>query len=202
MNVFVIGDSISLGWGEYIQKYLDTHIKYSRKEEMKVPPGYTFEKRANAGDSSMVLSYMEYLKSIGWKTDVLLVNCGLHDIKNRNERLQIPLADYEKNLRKVVALGKELCKYFFWITMTPLDENIHNELCNVFERFEKDAMIYARITMGIMEQQNIPVIDLYAYTRTLQPPLYADHVHFTDVIKDSQAQFIANFLNGLLARNK
>ena len=82
-RLFVIGDSISIFYGPYLKKYVEGKFDYDRKrdkgEAMKNldnPVG------ANGGDSRMVLSYLKELSADpSFKADVLLLNCGLHDVK-------------------------------------------------------------------------------------------------------------------------
>ena len=58
--VFVIGDSISLGYGPYLERYLAPFFRYARKNgaenvmrTLGIAPG-----SANGGDSSQVLKYV------------------------------------------------------------------------------------------------------------------------------------------------
>ena len=45
-----------------------------------------------------------------------------------------------------------------------------------------------------MRRHDVPAVDLYGFTRTLGPDLYADHVHFHAHIQERQAAFIAGWL--------
>ena len=82
-KVFVIGDSISIQYGPYLEQYLHGFYEYDRKRDegfssanLDLPAG------ANGGDSKMVLDYLKQrLEDPGFSPDVLLLNCGLHDIK-------------------------------------------------------------------------------------------------------------------------
>ena len=98
-TVHVVGDSISIQYGPYLEKYLGRHGRYSRKEDkignMELPEG------ANGGDSAMVLDYLRLCAAEELHWDLLVINCGLHDIKRYNETCQINVADYEHNLRQI-----------------------------------------------------------------------------------------------------
>ena len=81
-DVFIIGDSISIHYGPYLKKYISNNYNYDRKRGLEValkdldnPVG------ANAGDSRMVLQYLKEEQEKETKYDVLLINCGDHDIR-------------------------------------------------------------------------------------------------------------------------
>ena len=86
-SLYVIGDSISMGYGPFLEKMIAESFTYRRKsgeeealKNLDVPCG------ANGGDSSMVLEFLQALQtSQAFHTDVLLLNCGLHDIKSDKE---------------------------------------------------------------------------------------------------------------------
>jgi hypothetical protein len=80
-------------------------MTYSRKT---APDGTLDDSgAANGGDSAMVLDYVRALQP-DRPFDILLINCGLHDIKRdvTTHTLQVPLDRYEANLREVLAQGQ------------------------------------------------------------------------------------------------
>ena len=83
MKFYLIGDSISLHYGPYLKEYLNGIMEYSRKEgEEEAMLNLDKPQGANGGDSSMILSFLEAkATSGGIDADVILLNCGLHDIK-------------------------------------------------------------------------------------------------------------------------
>ena len=62
----VVGDSISIHYGPYLQTMLTGVMTYSRK----TAPDGSLDDRANGGDSSMVLDYLRLCNPIG-----LLTSC-------------------------------------------------------------------------------------------------------------------------------
>ncbi|MHC4884697.1 MAG: SGNH/GDSL hydrolase family protein, partial [Planctomycetota bacterium] len=84
-DLFVIGDSISIGYGPFLKAMTAAHFNYARKsgeeealKNLDIPAG------ANGGNSAKVLAYLEALAaSKSFATDILLINCGLHDL-NQN----------------------------------------------------------------------------------------------------------------------
>src|SRR3954466_8909069 len=80
-RLFVLGDSISMHYGPYLEQVLRGKWDYERKrgraENLDQGTG------ANGGDSNAVLAYLnERLAAGGIAADWLLLNCGLHDVKS------------------------------------------------------------------------------------------------------------------------
>lgn len=197
-KIYVIGDSISIHYGSYLKQYLRGCIFYSRKEDKDDP-----ELGANGGDSSSVLRFLtQKLKTGGLDADLILFNCGLHDIKTdpTTGKKQVPPRQYRKNLEGILSIVKKLRLSPIWVRTTPCDEKIHNRRCKSFYRFSADVKKYNRIADKIMLKNNVPVIDLYTFTLNLGKDLYCDHVHFHKHIREKQASFIAGWLCGFLNR--
>src|SRR5690606_2775494 len=84
---------------------------------------------ANGGDSRMVLAYLNAkVKDRGFKPDVLMLNCGLHDIKKdvKTLRNQVSIQDYERNLEAIIKLLDENDIRLIWIRTTQVVDSIHN----------------------------------------------------------------------------
>lgn len=198
MRVYVIGDSISIQYGPYLQRYLEGIMGYARKEgEEEALLNLDNPQGANGGDSSMVLSFLKgKVSSGGIDADLLLVNCGLHDIKTdpSTGAKQIPLVQYEKNLRAILQTVATLRSRFIWLKTTPCDETIHNRPGMTFHRFSADCIKYNLAADRIMHDAGVPSIDLYTFTLNLGHNLYCDHVHFHDHVREKQAAFIAGWL--------
>jgi lysophospholipase L1-like esterase len=198
MKIYVIGDSISLHYGPYLRAYLDGVMEYERKEgdeeallNLDNPQG------ANGGDSGMVLSFLAAkARGGGIDADRLLLNCGLHDIKTdpATGRQQVPLPQYEENLRAILNTVAGLRPKPIWIRTTPCDEAVHNRPHMNFHRFSADCRVYNQAADEIMKDAGVPVIDLHTFTLKLGSDLYCDHVHFQDAIRKQQAAFIAGWL--------
>src|SRR5580658_3164656 len=103
MKIYVIGDSISVQYGPYLQSYLKGFLEYSRKEaEEEAALHLDNPQGAGGGDSSMVLSFLKAkVPAHGIDADFVLLNCGMHDIKTdpTSGTKQVPLQRYEENLR-------------------------------------------------------------------------------------------------------
>lgn len=192
-TLHVVGDSISIHYGLYRQAMLTGVMSYSRKT---APEGSTDDtSAANGGDSSMVLDYLQALQP-DRPFDLLLINCGLHDIKRdvTTHALQVPLDRYEVNLGEILTQAQRLAARIIWVRTTPVIDERHNRLNTTFQRFEVDVEAYNAAADRIVREHGIATIDLFMFTRDRGPVVYADHVHFTAVVRRQQAAFIAGHL--------
>jgi lysophospholipase L1-like esterase len=198
-KLFVIGDSISCHYGPFLKEYLAEDYECLFKGELTealknldVPSG------ANGGDSKMVLEYLIDILDRGkLKCDLILLNCGLHDIKFDEEenQYQIPFEDYKNNLMKIIKLIKSHGIDVIWVRTTKVIDEIHNspenKKLNKIVRHNADVLKYNNAADSIMYDNNINSIDLYAFTEKFGSEAYCDHVHFYEHIRKQQAKFIA-----------
>ena len=198
MKVYVIGDSISIHYGPYLEKYLRGFMKYERKTgEAEALLNLDNPQGANGGDSARVLDFLRGMAASGGiDADILLLNCGLHDIKtNPTTGLkQVPIENYKANLREIIKVVLQMKIKMIWIRTTPCDEKKHNNSNMKFYRFSADCQQYNHVADEIMAEFDIKSIDLYNFTLNLGPDLYCDHVHFHEHIREKQAAFIAGWL--------
>ena len=204
-KVYVLGDSISIHYGPYLQQHLRGVMDYARKEgEEEALLNLDRPNGANGGDSAMVLAFLQAKAAAGGiDADLLLVNCGLHDIKTdpATGQRQISLADHAANLRAIVATAAQLKPQLIWLRSTPCDETIHNLRPVGFHRFKADNIAYNHVADEIMSAALVPIIDLHTFTMNLGPDLYCDHVHFHEAIREKQAAFIAGWLHAFTQQN-
>lgn len=206
-NIFVIGDSISMHYGPYLQTYLKGKVGYARKEPLE---GEVEKKGdiwkpvgANGGDSARVLSYLSMLKNQNKKFDILLINCGLHDIKFNIDTgtHQVEIAEYKENLPKIIEAAKSMSNGFIWVTTTDVVEDLHNQNPDKprnFKRYSKDILLYNAAASEILGASSVPCIDLNGFTKSLNDDyadLSADGVHFKEEVKMLQAAYIAGYIN-------
>ncbi len=204
MKLYVLGDSISIQYGPYLQTYLTGRMEYSRKEaeeeallKLDNPQGN------NGGDSGMVLAFLKAkAASGGLDADLLLLNCGLHDIKTDpgTGRRQVSIDRYAGNLEAIIQTVNEMQCALAWVRTTPCDERVHNYPGIDFHRFSADCEAYNRVADQVMQNAGVPMIDLYAFTLNLGTDLYCDHVHFRDDVREKQAAFIAGWLMAFTGR--
>lgn len=198
-RVYVIGDSISLQYGDMLKTLLEGRFKYNRKSgseealrNLDLPAG------ANGGDSTRVLEHLTAWKQAGGlPADLLLLNCGLHDIKTHpaTGRRQVDLPSYRANLRAIVELVQHhMHPALVWMRTTPCDETVHNKPHMDFHRFAADCETYNAAADHIMNEAGVPSIDLHDFTLRLGDDLYCDHVHFHERVRRLQAAFLAGWL--------
>ncbi len=187
-KLFVLGDSISIYYGPYLEQYLKGFLEYDRKGKNLEHGDLNNKSGINGGDSSHVL---DFIKQTPVEYDILLVNCGLHDIKTQNYKRQIDEKTYEENLNELVSFVLRKNKKMVWVNTTPVDDEIHKKLCTSFSRTNNDVIIYNNIANKVMNNYKIPIIDLNGFIKNLPQPLFADHVHYIDEVCNLQAAFIA-----------
>lgn len=203
--VYVLGDSISIQYGPSLERALAGIFRYERKSgkaeallNLDLPMG------ANAGDSSRVLDFLQAcLKGGEFRPDVLLLNCGLHDIKRDlvSGKIQVSLESYRENLRQTTRLCRDAGIPLVWMRTTSVVDEIHNHPGASFHRHANDQQAYNACADEVMRKADVPVIDLYTFTRNLgdDAGLFGDHVHFNEEIREKQGVFLAGCLAGLKA---
>lgn len=205
-SVFLIGDSISMQYGPFLEKYLEGIIDITRKQDdgqaaknLDVPVG------ANGGDSRMVLEYLKNkLKEPGFAPDYLLLNCGLHDIKHNipDEKIQVSQEEYKKNLQEIIQLVTKKKIRIIWIRTTPVVDTIHNKPKGI-KRYAADVATYNQISDELFSNNKIPMIDLFTFTQKLGNEQFIDHVHYNESTRSLQAAYITGFLqNYILGKAK
>lgn len=201
-KLFLIGDSISIQYGSYLEKYLEGEVQFERKvddgsaeKNLDIPTG------ANGGDSRMVLEYLRNkIQDEQFTPDYLLLNCGLHDIKRNPEsnKIQVSEDEYRKNIEAIFQLLKNKDIQMVWMRTTPVVDSIHNAKQSSFKRYVADLELYNQIADEVCAKENIPVIDLYDFTQKLGIEQFADHVHYKEHARDLQAAYIAGFLESYI----
>jgi hypothetical protein len=199
--IYSIGDSISVHYGEYLQKFLGDDFRVLRRSgdrqalaNLDVPAG------ANSGDSARVLWFLQARIAAGdFKPDLLLVNCGLHDIKRAagSSTPQVSLGEYRSNLALLTALVRNSGVPMAWVRTTHSIDAIHNADASMgFTRLASDGEIFDAIALEVMERAQVPAINLRTFTRGLGPgeDLFCDHVHFHDSVRRLQAAYLAGWI--------
>ncbi len=171
-RVLLIGDSISIGYTVPVRALL------AGKANVHRPP-------TNCGPTTTGIAQIEKWLGDG-KWDVIHFNWGLHDLKYmgpKGQNLanpkatdsvhQVPPAEYEANLRKLVARLKQTEAKLIWRSTTPVPAGCQGRVVG-------DSVKYNAIAKKIMDEHDIPIDDQYAFCMTklaeLQRPA---NVHFT-----------------------
>jgi lysophospholipase L1-like esterase len=195
-TLFVIGDSISVHYGPYLEQMVSGVLQYARKEATEgAPDTLPYPADANGGDSSQVLAYLR-ARLREHAPDVLLLNCGLHDLRTdpQSGTKQVSLEAYEENLAAIVHLAVGWGVPTVWTRTTPVDDERHNTRQSGFYRYNRDVLLYNEVADRVVRGAGFPLVDLYTLTRSLGDDVYVDHVHFVERVRALQAAFIAGHL--------
>ncbi len=95
----------------------------------------------------MVLDFLQdKLKDIEFTPDVLLLNCGLHDVKisDPSSGNQVPPSLYESNLREIKQITQAREINLTWVRSIFVEEEEHNKRKG-FMRYNRDIESYNRI---------------------------------------------------------
>jgi len=162
-RVLLIGDSISIGYTLEVRKLLENKANVHR-----IP--------TNGGPTSNGLKNIDLWLGQG-KWDVIHFNWGLHDLKlDANGKHQVPLEQYEKNLRELVSRLKKTGAKLIWASTTPVPAGKVNP-----PRKPQDVEEYNKVAKKIMEDNGVAINDLYSAVlptlKELQRPV---NVHSTD----------------------
>lgn len=180
-RVLLIGDSISIGYTIPVRKLLEGKANVQR-----VPD--------NAGPTTHGVQFVEtWLGKGHW--DVIHFNFGLHDLKLMwDDRPQVTVEDYERNLRRIVARLKQTGAKLIWASTTPVpDAKVSPPRSNV------DVLRYNQAAARIMREDDIEIDDLNAEVRQklneLQQPA---NVHFKPEGYSTLAEAVARHIAGTL----
>lgn len=192
IGIFVLGDSISIQYGPFLERALGPHYAYRRKDGLaEAERDLDYPVGANGGDSSMCLAYLHERAADGdFRPDVLLLNCGLHDCKASPDfaRHQVEPEDYRANLAAILA-AIPAGTATVWIRTTPVDDELHARR-NIHRR-EADVVAYNRIADEVMAAHPVRSVDLHAFTAGLGREAFTDGCHFTEPAQRQQGAYLA-----------
>ena len=184
-RVLLIGDSISIGYTVATRTLLKGQVNVHR-----IP--------TNGGPTTRGLAEID--KWLGEKKwDVIHFNWGLHDLKymgpkgqnlanpkGAENKQQVPPAEYEKNLRKLVERLKKTEAKLIWTTTTPVAEGTKG-------RVHGHSAAYNKIAKKIMDEHEVAIDDLYTLALgqldKIQKP---KNVHFSPEGSKILAHQVAN----------
>jgi len=192
-RVLLIGDSISIAYTLPVRKLL------AKKANLHRPPD-------NCGPTIKGIEKLDrWLGVEPW--DVIHFNFGLHDLKyigpedgnldTPTGHQQVPLSQYEANLRKLAARLKKTGATLIWCSTTPVPKE------GTSNRVAGDSVKYNEAALKVMRDNGIAVNDLHAFAKPrlsdIQRPR---NVHFTSPGSRILAEQVAASIEAALARRK
>ncbi len=160
-RVLLIGDSISIGYTVPVRQQLAGKANVHRAP-------------TNCGPTTRGLEQLDQWLA-GGRWDVIHFNFGLHDLKRIDGQQQVPITQYEANLRTIVARLKKTGAKLIWASTTPVPPG---ELSP--PRSNEDVVAYNAVARRVMEESGVAINDLYGFALPrlgeIQRP---NNVHFT-----------------------
>lgn len=189
-RVLLIGDSISMGYTLPVRDMLKGKANVHR------PP-------TNCGPTTRGLEQVDNWLGEG-KWDVIHFNWGLHDLKYMNEkgglvdpaegRIQVPIEQYETNLRKLVQRMKQTGATLIWCSTTPVPEGS-------LGRIKGDAAKYNKVAARVTKEQGVATNDLYTFAfKRLEKIQRPKNVHFTPEGSKQLAERVSEVIAGALKK--
>ena len=153
-RVLLIGDSISMGYTLAVRELLNGKANVHR-----VP--------TNGGPTTRGLAEIE--RWIGDKPwDVIHFNWGLHDVKYMDTKggrvdptsgkVQVPIDEYERNLRQLTQRLKKTGAKLIWCSTTPVPEGSDGRIVG-------DEVKYNSVAAKVMAEEEVMTNDLYAFAK-------------------------------------
>ena len=168
-KVVLIGDSIRLGYQNYVKSSLDGVAEVYSPEE-------------NCRFAQYVLRYAQEWKRLGnWPDDIDLVhwNEGAWDVLRiyDDEPLTPPevygafIKRIDKRLRDIFPKAK----FIFATTCSVVEEGYYGD---IYQRYNKDVEEYNKIALDALKDTDTVINDLYSLTTTLPAECRSDMTHF------------------------
>jgi lysophospholipase L1-like esterase len=196
-RVLLIGDSISIGYT------LPTREKLAGKANVHRPPTNCSATPKGVTDLD---KWLGDPAAAGGKWDVVHFNWGLHDLKHVDEagtmvavdkgKQNVPVAEYEANLRKLVTRLKATGATLVWASTTPVPAGAKG-------RVTADVPTYNAAAAKVMADEKVATDDLFAFVTPRQAEIQrkAD-VHYTPAGYDALAAQVAATVEKALAERK
>ena len=123
-------------------------------------------------------------------------NFGLHDIKMMGATQQVPPAQYEQNLEKLVQEMKQTGAKLIFATTTPVPDGPVRP-----PRVPGDVLKYNEIATRVMTENGVAIDDLYSLIKPREAELQVkNNVHFSkagyQMLAQSVTASVEKALNG------
>ena len=170
-RVLLIGDSISIGYTVPVRTLLKGKANVHRP-------------LTNCGPTTKGVAEIDKWLGDG-KWDVIHFNWGLHDLKYLSadgksladpaaagSKQQVPIDEYEANLKKLVARLKKTKVKLIWRSTTPVPEGANGRVVG-------DSIRYNAVAKKIMDENRIAIDDQYSFSMKRKELQLPANVHYT-----------------------
>lgn len=194
-RVLLIGDSISIGYTVPVRTLLKGKANVHRP-------------LTNCGPTTKGIAEIDKWLGDG-KWDVIHFNWGLHDLKylgpnGKNladpkadgSRQQVPIDEYEANLKKLVARLQKTGAKLIWRSTTPVPKGAQGRVVG-------DSARYNAVAKTIMDEHGIAIDDQYSFAlKNLKKIQRPANVHFTPEGSKELAKQAVAAIQTALAKQK
>lgn len=196
-RILVVGDSISIAYREYItayfkgKAYVDYWVGGRWYEPASVEDENTKVKRAYKG----VLSNGPY--------DVVSWNPMTLHMWNPDNPQYCSVEKYPANLTEIARYLKKIAPktQFLWVRCTPYTTWDENKNRTVDEKQSERLAIFNKLSDGVMVEQGIPEVDLWAVGKNAPQLSSADGVHWSSKASELFAETISVEIEKYLPTN-
>jgi hypothetical protein len=132
----------------------------------------------NVGPSTMLLTYMKAIESQNVYADVLIMACGLHDIKHVDgeDMPMVSIEVFRKNLDRVFVRVRTIAREGIWVLMPPVFDHHHNRRLD-HKRYDRERIAYNHAVIDAARRHDILVIDSKDVLGAFDERCLIDHVH-------------------------
>jgi lysophospholipase L1-like esterase len=184
-NIFIIGDSICLGYCDAVEETLSSVAK-------------VFSVGENCRNSQYVITNLNSWANMftdPTQVDVVQFNCGHWDVARwyGGECSLTSEEEYGKNIQLIISAISQLfpnAKIVF-ATTTTMNPNGQKALNH---RSNSDIERYNHIAKDVAGKTKIEINDLYAITKEWDSSMYSDYCHFTEEASKRLGRLVADGL--------
>lgn len=166
-NIFIFGDSLSIGRGVGLDKSWSGLLSHNISEEDQKStimfnlgiPGDTSEDVANRIDLEIKLRAKSSLKK---DLSTIIVQIGINDSKNIQliGNTQVNLSRFSRNIRNIIKSAKKYSDHIGFIGITPVKESISKESARYYFR-NHDIERYNSEIKNICLNTKVNFIEIY-----------------------------------------
>lgn len=204
-DVFMIGDSITMGYAENVQEILGDSVKIWRTfSDMS---NYEVENARWTGYTLNNLARHMWLKDVPAKFDAIHWNNGIWDtvIRYPEDGCFTSPEEYEKNLKKI---ARELTKLsdnvIFATTIPPRTDGFIDRRYgfDFVDRHHEDTIKYNEIAKKVLPEYGVIIEDMYSLVLPNRETYIKeiDNTHLTDAGVEACAKLVADTIAGVLSR--